>query len=78
MTPEKRSIFRGSKKGSKMAFFGGLKNTLALCCIKNLLCMKKFYYANTASATCVIEDIKKRSFLRGLKKGLKKGVFGGS
>ena len=39
--------------------------------------MKKFYYANTASAACVIEDIKKRSFLRGLKKGLKKGVFGG-
>ena len=37
--------------------------------------MKKFYYANTASAACVIEDIKKRSFLRGLKKGLKMGCF---
>ncbi len=34
--------------------------------------MNKFYYVNTSSATCVIEDIK-RGYFKGLKKGLKKG-----
>ena len=45
---------------------------------KKFVVHEQIYYANTSSAMCVIEDIKKRSFLRGLKKGLKKGVFGGS
>ena len=64
MTPEKRVIFGvflgGLKRGQKWPFLRSEQHARAVLKEKNLLCMNKFYDANTLSVTSCSADVEKR------------------